>query len=245
MTSGQRGVLVEVNAETDFVGRNHKFQEFAVKTSEVYMKSGGDIESLKKQSYAGSSRTVEEELVELVAVIGENLTMRRCLLLEVQQGVVASYIHSAISSNLGRIGVLVALESTGDKEKLLSLGRQIAMHVAAAHPQSCFVEDLDPAILERERNIFTEQAKESGKPAEFIDKMIEGRLRKFYEEAVLSEQIFLIDDTKRKVSKVVEEASKDVGAPVKLKAFACFRLGEGIEKEEKDFAKEVAEQLSK
>lgn len=245
LTLGKRGALLEVNAETDFVSRNHKFQEYVTKVTEIVEKSSDDIEALKKAAYPQTGRTVSEELTELVSVIGENLNLRRAKVLEVTDGVVANYIHSAIATNLGRIGVLVALESPGDKDQLMALGRKIAMHIAAAHPQSNTVTDLDPALLERERRILTEQAKESGKPAEFLDKMIEGRIRKYYEEVVLQEQLFLIDDTKRKVSKVVEDTAKEIGAPITLKAFACFRIGEGIEVEEKDFAAEVAEQLKK
>lgn len=245
LAKGTRGALVEVNAETDFVGRNEKFQEFVAKVTELAESQGDDLEKLKSVAYPGSNRTVSEELTELIAVIGENMSLRRVKTLNVEKGVVASYIHSATTPTLGRIGVLVALESSAPEDKLLQLGRQIAMHIAAANPQSCHVDDLDQSLLERERNILTEQAKESGKPAEFIEKMIEGRIRKYYEEVVLHEQLFLIDDTKRKVSQVVLDAANTLGAPISLKGFACFRLGEGIDKEEKDFAAEVAQQLNK
>lgn len=245
LAKGTRGALVEVNAETDFVGRNEKFQEFVAKVTELAESQGDDLEKLKSVAYPGSNRTVSEELTELIAVIGENMSLRRVKTLKVEKGVVASYIHSATTPTLGRIGVLVALESSAPEDKLQQLGRQIAMHIAAANPQSCHVDDLDQSLLERERNILTEQAKESGKPAEFIEKMIEGRIRKYYEEVVLHEQLFLIDDTKRKVSQVVLDAANTLGAPISLKGFACFRLGEGIDKEEKDFAAEVAQQLNK
>lgn len=244
-TSGTKGALVEINAETDFVARNQKFQDFVTTATEIVLKSNADIEGLKKAAYGGSGRSVEDELTELIAVIGENMNLRRVKLLEVNAGVVSSYIHSAIAPSIGRVGVLVALESTANTEALNNLGRRIAMHIAAACPQACHVEDLDPDLLERERKVLTEQAKESGKSTEFLDKMIEGRVRKFYEEVVLSEQVFLIDDSKRKVSQVVADTAKELDAPVVLKAFSCFRLGEGIEKEEKDFAAEVAEQLKK
>lgn len=245
VAKGTVGALVEVNAETDFVGRNEKFQEFVAKVAELVETNGDDLEALKNCAYPGTGRTVSEELTELIAVIGENMSLRRAKVLRVKEGVVASYIHSSTTPILGRIGVLVALESSAPQDKLQQLGRQIAMHIAAAQPQSCNIHDLDQSLLERERTVLTEQAKESGKPAEFIDKMIEGRIRKYYEEVVLHEQLFLIDDTKRKVAQVVEDAGKTFGAPVKLTEFSCFRLGEGIEKEEKDFAAEVAEQLNK
>lgn len=245
LAKGTKGALVEVNAETDFVGRNDKFQDFVAKVTELVEEHGDDLEKLKSVAYPGTNRTVSEELTELISVIGENMTLRRSKVLSVKEGVVASYIHSATTPVLGRIGVLVALESTAPKDQLLQLGRQIAMHIAAANPQSCSVDDLDPSLLERERKVLTEQAKESGKPVEFIEKMIEGRIRKYYEEVVLHEQIFLIDDTKRKVTEVVSDAGKAHGVPVKLVGFECFRLGEGVEKEEKDFAAEVAEQLNK
>ncbi len=245
LAHGTKGALIEVNAETDFVGRNEKFQDFVAKVAELVEQHGDDLEKLKTVAYPGTNRTVSEELTELISVIGENMSLRRAKSISVKEGVVASYIHSATTPVLGRIGVLVALESSAPKDQLMQLGRQIAMHIAAANPQSCSVDDLDPSLLERERKILTEQAKESGKPVEFIEKMIDGRIRKYYEEVVLHEQLFLIDDTKRKVSQVVEDAGKTHGVPVKLTGFACFRLGEGIEKEEKDFAAEVAEQLNK
>jgi elongation factor Ts len=245
VAKGTIGALVEVNAETDFVGRNEKFQDFVAKVAELIETNGDDLEKLKNSAFPGTGRTVSEELTELIAVIGENMSLRRAKILRVKEGIVASYIHSATTPILGRIGVLVALESSAPQDKLQQLGRQIAMHIAAAQPQSCNVDDLDQSLLERERAVLTEQAKESGKPVEFIDKMIEGRIRKYYEEVVLHEQLFLIDDTKRKVAQVVEDAGKTFGVPVKLTEFACFRLGEGIEKEEKDFAAEVAQQLNK
>lgn len=245
--SGTEGAVVEVNAETDFVGRNEKFQAFVAKAAELSVSTQGDIEKLKTMPYPGVPHTVQEELTHLISVIGENMNLRRAKALKVTSGVVTKYIHNAIEAgrDLGRVGVLVALESTADASKLEPLGRQIAMHIAAAHPQANTVADLDPAVVDRERKIFEEQALASGKKPEFIEKMVEGRLRKFYEESVLQEQIFLIDDSKRKVSQVVSEAAKDLGVPIQLKGFAHFKLGDGIEVEEKDFAAEVAEQLGK
>jgi len=241
-SEGSRAAIVEVNSETDFVARNDKFQAFVAETAKLALKAGGSIEALQDAGYPGTGRTVKDELTHLVATIGENMTLRRVQQLGVPQGVVATYVHNSVSPSLGKIGVLVALESTGDAAKLNALGRQIAMHIAAAKPQSLTVADLDPAAIARERSVLEEQAKVSGKAPEVIAKMVEGRLRKFYEEVVLHEQVFVIDN-ERKVAKVVEEAAKDVGAPVKLAGFIRFTLGEGIEKKSEDFAAEVAAQL--
>jgi len=229
-SKGTVGACVEVNAETDFVARNDKFQAFVTKATGAAL-DNGDIEALK-----GS---LGEELTQLVATIGENMSLRRAVRLAVSDGVVATYVHSALVPNLGKIGVLVALESTGDKGKLLELGRQIAMHIAAARPEALDVADVDQANLARERDVLSEQARASGKPEDIIAKMVEGRIRKYYEEVVLLEQVYVIDQ-ETKIRKVVENAAKDVGAPVKLTGFARFQLGEGIEKETGDFAAEVA-----
>lgn len=245
VTTGTVGAVVEINAETDFVARNEKFQEYVKAVANLALKANSDLDVFKNTPYPGTGRSIAEELTNLISVIGENMEVRRLKSLEVEQGVVTSYIHSAIAPGLGRIGVLVALESSGDKAKLETLGKQIAMHAAAANPQACTIADLDPSAIDRERKIFAEQARESGKKEEFIEKMIEGRLRKFYEESVLVEQVYLIDDTKRKVSQVITDAAKEVGAPVLLKGFSLFKLGEGIEKEVTDFAAEVAQQLGK
>jgi elongation factor Ts len=241
-SEGVRAAIVEVNSETDFVARNDKFQAFVAETAKLALKAGASLESLQNAAYPGTGRTVKDELTNLVATIGENMTLRRAQQLAVGQGVVSTYVHNSVSPSLGKIGVLVALESTGDAAKLNALGRQIAMHIAAAKPQSLHVADLDPASIARERSVLEEQAKVSGKAPEVIAKMVEGRLRKFYEEVVLHEQVFVIDN-ERKVAKVVEEAAKDVGAPVKLVGFIRFTLGEGIEKKSEDFAAEVAAQL--
>jgi len=241
---GTKGAVVEVNAETDFVGRNEHFQAFVRKVAEMAIPAKGNFETLKKAAYPGSNKTVEEELTHLVATIGENMTLRRAAYLEVSQGVVVPYIHNAIAPGLGRMGVLVALESSASPEKLETLGKQIAMHAAAAHPTALTIDVVDPAEVERERAIFREQALASGKPAEFIDKMVEGRLRKFYEETVLEEQVFVIDG-KTRVKDVVASSAKELGQPVKLAGFVRFALGEGIEKAQSDFAAEVAAQLGK
>lgn len=183
-------------------------------------------------------------MTHLIATIGENMQLRRSAALEVEQGVVTSYMHTAVKPGLGKIGVLVALKSAADPAKLDELGRQIAMHVAAAQPRYAFISEVDAEALDRERSVLSEQAKASGKPDAIIEKMVEGRLRKFYEEVVLTEQIFVIDG-ETKIAKVLEKAGKDLGAPIELGGFVRFQLGEGIEKEESDFAAEVAAQLKK
>jgi len=238
--AGGKGAVVEVNAETDFVGRNDKFQDFVRKVAAISLEKSGDVAAVAAAPYPGTGRNVAEELTQLIATIGENMNLRRAAALSVEPGIVASYVHNAIDPNLGKIGVLVALKSSGDKAKLAELGRQIAMHVAAAHPQSVSIKTLDPAAIERERGVLSEQARASGKPEEIIAKMIEGRLRKFYEEVVLLEQIFVIDG-ETKVAKVVEAAGKAAGAPIEITGFVRFALGEGIERNQGDFAAEVAQ----
>ncbi len=238
--SGNKGAMVEINAETDFVARNDQFQDFVRKTTEIAVTTGGDAEKIKGAAYPGGG-TVTEKLTNLIATIGENMSFRRSIGLSVANGVVASYVHNATAPGLGKIGVLVAIESTGDKDKLAALGKQLAMHVAAASPMSLSVAELDPAAIERERGVLAEQAKTSGKPDNVIAKMVEGRLRKFYEDVVLLEQVFVVDGESR-VSAVVEKAAKEVGAPVKVAGFKRFALGEGIEKKADDFAAEVAAQ---
>jgi elongation factor Ts len=241
-SEGNKAAIVEVNAETDFVARNAQFQAYAGTVAKLALNSGDSVEALQAVKYPDSGRNVQEELTHLVATIGENMSLRRLKRLSVPNGVVASYIHNAVAPNAGKIGVLVALESTGDAAKLNALGKQIAMHVAATNPQSVSTADLDPASVARERTVLEDQAKTSGRPPEVIAKMVEGRLRKFYEEVVLSEQVFVVDG-ETKVGKVVENAAKDIGAPVKLVGFVRFALGEGIEKKSEDFAAEVAAQL--
>ncbi|HVI53030.1 MAG TPA: translation elongation factor Ts [Candidatus Sulfotelmatobacter sp.] len=242
-SEGTVGAVVEVNAETDFVARNEQFQGFVKSVAALAVVNGDDIATLKAAKVA-SGKTLDEELTALIATIGENMNFRRANVLKVSQGVVASYIHSATAPGLGKIGVLVALESAGDVAKLQDVGKQIAMHVAAANPLFLSVAAVDGAALERERAVLTEQASASGKPPAVIEKMVEGRIRKYYEEVVLLEQVFVVDG-ETKISKVVENAAKTVGAPVALTGFARFALGEGVEKEEKDFAAEVAAQLGK
>ena len=238
-TAARRGALVEVNAETDFVARNEQFQSYVRAVTELALERGEDMEALKAAPFPGTSRTVGEELTHMIATIGENMALRRARRLEVGGGVVVSYMHNALVPNLGKIGVLVALESAGDAVKLAAVGRQLAMHVAAANPLYLDIASVDAAALERERNVLREQSRASGKPEAIIEKMVEGRLRKFYEEVVLLEQVFVIDGETR-IAKVVEAAAKELGTPVKITGFARFALGEGIEKEQADFAAEVA-----
>lgn len=237
--NGLSGAAVELNAETDFVARNDAFQTAVATVTKLALDTDGTLESLQAAAYPGNGRTVAEELPTLVATIGENMNLRRVAKLTVSDGVVASYVHSALAPGLGKIGVLVALESTGDKAALAELGKQIAMHVAAARPEALDVADVSTANLERERAVLVEQARASGKPENIIEKMVEGRVRKYYEEVVLLEQLYVIDG-ETKIRKVVENAAKAVGAPVTLTGFVRFQLGEGIEKEQSDFAAEVA-----
>ncbi len=237
------GAMVEVNAETDFVARNDVFQEFARVVTGLALGGDGTLDGLKAMPYPQTGRTVAEELVQKVATIGENIALRRVARLAVAPGVVASYIHNAAAPGLGKIGVLVGLQSTADPARLEALGRQLAMHIAAARPESVDVDSLDPALIERERSILTEQARASGKPDSIIEKMVEGRLRKFYEEAVLLEQVWVIDNESR-VKQVIEAAGKEAGAPITVTDFVRFTLGEGIEKRQSDLASEVAATLS-
>lgn len=235
--------MVEINAETDFVARNDSFQELVRTVAGLAIDHGDSIDSLAQAAYPGGEGAVSDKVAAMIATIGENIQLRRCAALSVGNGIVASYIHGATAPQMGRIGVLVALESTGEEAKLMTLGKQIAMHVAAARPEALSVEDLDSAAVERERHILREQAKESGKSDEIIDKMVQGRLRKYFEEVVLLEQIFVVDG-ETKLAKVMENAAGDVGATVNISGFIRFALGEGIEKEAKDFAAEVAAQAS-
>jgi elongation factor Ts len=239
---GTRGAVVEVNSETDFVARNETYQDFVRKVAGIALQVGGDLEALKAAKFPGTGNAVADELTTMIARIGENMNLRRAASITVGEGVVCSYIHNQTAPGLGKIGVLVGLESKGDKAKLEALGRQLAMHVAAAQPQAVDRSGVDASALERERDVLSEQARASGKPEEVIAKMVEGRLRKFYEQVVLLEQVFVIDG-ESKVSKVLEAAAKDVGAPVAIAGFARLQLGEGIEREEQDFAAEVAATL--
>jgi len=237
IVQGTKGAIIELNSETDFVARNEQFQSLVSNITKLAIEAK-DLDALRAATMP-SGKTVEEEVIENVATIGENLNLRRMEVLSVLDGVVASYIHNATGDNMGKIAVLVALESGADKAKLNTLGKQIAMHIAATRPYSLDIASIDQDLVARERDIFFEQSRASGKPDNIIEKMVEGRIRKFYEESVLLEQIFVMDN-KTKISEVVSNMAKELGSPITLKAFARFELGEGIEQEEKDFAAEVA-----
>jgi elongation factor Ts len=236
---GGKGAVVEVNSETDFVSRNEQFQAFVAKVAELALDAGGDVAKLGKMAYPGTSLDVEGQLKHLVATIGENMTLRRTASFDVTPGVVATYVHNQAAPNLGRMGVLVALKSSGNAEVLAGLGRKIAMHVASAAPIALKSDQVDAATLEREKAIFADQARQSGKPENIIAKMVEGRIRKFYEEVVLLQQAFIMDPDKT-VEAFVKAAEKEAGAPISVEGFVRFALGEGIQKEETDFAAEVA-----
>jgi elongation factor Ts len=227
--SGNRAAIVELNSETDFVSRNDQFQALVKAVAEAALATDGKLESVLKASLKGGS-TVESAITDAVATIGENMTLRRTAVVIVDKGVVASYVHAAIAPGLGKIGVLVGMKSDGDAGKLAALGRQVAMHVAAAAPLAVDADRLDQETVQRERAIFAEQARESGKPEAIVEKMVEGRLRKFYEEATLMKQAFVMD-SERTVETVLKDAAKDVGGPVTVTDFVAFRLGEGIQKD--------------
>ena len=237
--AGNEGAVVEVNAETDFVSRNETFQNFVEQVAAIARSAKGAEDALKSAAYPDTGRTVEEELTHNIATIGENMALRRAGYLSVGSGVVASYVHGALRPGLGKIGVLVALESDADSAVLETLGKQLAMHIAAARPEWLSTDDVSAEALDRERKVLAEQAAASGKPPEIVEKMVEGRLRKYYEEVVLLAQTFVIDN-ETKVAKVVENAAKEAGSPITVVGFQRFELGEGIDKEEADFAAEVA-----
>jgi elongation factor Ts len=238
-TSGNAAALVEVNSETDFVARNEGFQKAVRSIADVALKNDGDVTKVAHAPSPDGQGTVNEMLQRLVAVIGENMTLRRAAGLSVSEGVVATYIHNTAGDGLGKIGVLVALESSGDKSRLTDLGRKVAMHIASMKPLAATTAELDPKVVEKEKQILTAQAAESGKPANVIEKMVEGRIRKFYQESVLVEQAFVMDpDTT--VGKFIEKHAAELKAPIKLKGFVKFEVGEGIEKPTSDFAGEIA-----
>ena len=242
VADGRAGALVEVNSETDFVARNESFQGFVKAVTALVLAKGDDIEALKAAPFPGTGRTVAEELTHLIATIGENMALRRAKRIAVATGVVVPYVHSPLAPGIGKIGALVGLESSADAGTLQSLGRQLAMHVAAANPSYLDTASVDRATLDREREILRERARQAGKPDAIIDKIVEGQLRKFYEESVLLEQIYVVDGESR-VGKAVEAAAKEAGAPIRLAGYARFKLGEGIEKKDSDFAAEVAATL--
>jgi elongation factor Ts len=245
---GNAGAVVEVNSETDFVARNPQFQEMVRAIASLAPQAKGDLAKLLALPFPGKGVPVEDHVKEMVATIGENMSVRRTAEASVGDGVVADYVHNKVADGLGKIGVLVALESKGDKTEVTSLGRQLAMHIAAASPAAVSAEQLDPALIERERAVYTEQAKASGKSEDIIGKMVEGRLRKeFYQQVVLLQQTFLGagGDGKATVEQVLKEAEKKAGAPIKVTKFVRYALGEGIDRKSEDFAAEVAKASGK
>ena len=235
--AGTKGVVVEVNSETDFVARNELFQGLVKMIAQVALEAGTDVEKIKA-SKAGSI-TVAEAISDTIAKIGENMTLRRAAALSVNKGVVGSYVHSSVTDGLGKIGVLVGLESTGKSDELLALGRMMAMHVAASNPQAVDSTGLDPAAVAREKGVLADKAKASGKPANVIEKIVESGLKTYYKEVSLLDQVYAIDPTKS-VAQALKEAEGKVGAPIKVTGFVRYALGEGIDKQELDFAAEVA-----
>ena len=235
---GTKGAVVEVNSETDFVAKNERFQEFVADVSKLALSVDGDIEALGNAAYP-SGGTVAEKLTDNISTIGENQSLRRTATVSVDKGAVVSYVHNAVAPNMGKIGVLVALESDADTAALEALGKQLAMHIAAANPLALDADGLDPEMLEREREIAKVKAMESGKPENIAEKMVEGSMKKFAKENALLSQLFVMDN-KTPIADVVAAAGKEAGSSITLKAFERFQLGEGIEKEESDFAAEVA-----
>ena len=233
-----RAVMVEVNSETDFVARNSDFQNLVAGIAQTALATDGSLAAVQATKMSDGA-SVEEAIKTAIGTIGENMTLRRVAMVTADSGGVANYVHSSIAPSLGKIGVIVALKSTGDVDKLAGIGRQVAMHVAAANPLSVTVDDLDQDVVARERSVYAEQARESGKPEPIIEKMVEGRMRKYYEEVVLLSQTFVVD-TEKTVAQALEAAEAEVGGPVEVAAFSVFRLGEGVEKDESDFAAEVA-----
>ncbi|RKE84871.1 translation elongation factor Ts [Rhizobium sp. AG855] len=237
--NGTSAVVVEVNSETDFVARNDAFQDLVRGVASVAIGTDGSVEAIGAATYPASGKTVTDTIKDAIAHIGENMTLRRAVKLSVEDGVVATYVHNAASEGLGKLGVLVALKSTGNKDVLSAIGRQVAMHIAATNPLAIRSEEVDAAVAERERNVFIEQSRASGKPDAIIEKMVEGRMRKFFEEVALLSQAFVINPDLT-VGDAIKAAEKDAGAPIEITGMARLLLGEGIEKEESDFAAEVA-----
>ncbi len=238
-TDGNKAVVVEVNSETDFVARNEDFQNLVKGVASAALSTDGSVEAVSAATYAASGKSVEDTIKDAIGTIGENLTLRRAAALSVDEGVVATYIHNGVADGLGKLGVLVALKSSGNKDALNAFGRQVAMHVAATNPLAVRPEDVDQDAADRERAIFIEQARESGKPDNIIEKMVEGRMRKFFEEVALLSQAFVINPD-LSVAAAAKEAEKEVGASVEIVGIARLLVGEGVEKEEEDFAAEVA-----
>ncbi|WP_315756731.1 MULTISPECIES: translation elongation factor Ts [unclassified Bradyrhizobium] len=237
LTSGKKGVVVEVNSETDFVARNEHFQGLVKMIAQVALDVGADVEKIKAAKVG--SITVEAAIADSIATIGENQTLRRAASLEVSQGVVSSYVHGAVIEGAGKLGVIVALESPGKTDELAVLGRQLAMHVAAANPQAIDAGGLDPELVKREKDVLADKYRQQGKPENVIEKIVESGLKTYYKEVTLLEQAF-IHDSGKSVAQALKEAEGKVGGPIKVAGFVRYALGEGIEKEETDFAAEVA-----
>ena len=235
----RRGAVVEVNSETDFVARNERFQGLVLTIADLALTHGESVEALAAAPYPGTGRTVAEEITEAISKIGENMSLRRSAVVSVDAGVVGSYVHAAVGEGVGKIGILVGLSTTGDAAAIGGVARQIAMHIAASNPLAISPDRLDPDTVARERSIFVEKAKASGKPAEIVDKMVDGQLRKYYEEVCLLSQVFVIDGETR-IETVLKNAETAAGAPVTVTEFVRFAIGEGIEKQQTDFAAEVA-----
>ncbi len=238
-SSGTSAVVVELNSETDFVARNDAFQDLVRGIASVALSTDGSVDAISAANYPATGKSVSDTIKDAIATIGENMSLRRAAKLSVEDGVVATYVHNAAADGLGKLGVLVALKSTGNKDALTAIGRQVAMHVAATNPLAVRADEVDAAVAERERNIFIEQSRESGKPEAIIEKMVEGRMRKFFEEVALLSQAFVINPDLT-VAAAIKEAEKDVGAPIEITGMVRLLLGEGVEKEETDFAAEVA-----
>ena len=238
-SEGKSAVVVEVNSETDFVARNDGFQELARSIAAVALSTDGSAEAISASTVPSTGKSVTDTVKDAIAHIGENMSFRRSAKLTVEDGVVATYVHNAVADGLGKLGVLVAVKSTGNADALNLIGRQVAMHIAATNPLALTSDDVDPVVADRERNVFIEQARESGKPEAIIEKMVEGRMRKFYEEVALLSQAFVVNPDQT-VGEAVKASAEQAGAPVEITAFVRFQLGEGIEKEESDFAAEVA-----
>ena len=233
------GAMVEINSETDFVARNELFQNFVKTCSTLVLSSKNDIEALQNLPFPNSNRTVNQELANNIATIGENMNIRRVEFLEVSEGILVSYVHNNVADGLGRLGVLVALESKAENDNLFETGKQVAMHIAATSPKSLNIEDLDPQIVEREREVLIDQAMASGKPKEIAEKMVQGRMNKFYQEVVLNEQVSVVDG-ETKIKDLIKKLSSDINHDVKIKGFKILKLGDGIEVGESNFAADVA-----
>ena len=233
------GAMIEINSETDFVARNELFQNFVKTCSELVLSSKNDVDALQKLPFPNTNRSVNEELINNIATIGENMKIRRVEYLEVSKGILISYVHNSVAEGLGRLGVLVALETGVQNNDIKEIGKQIAMHIAATSPKSLNIEDLDPEVVKRERQVLIDQAMSSGKPKEIAEKMVQGRMHKFFQEVVLNEQVSVIDG-ETKIKDLIKRTSLELKTEIKIKGFKVLKLGEGVEIEESDFAAEVA-----